>query len=99
MHWAIRLEGGPRHVNHAAVQIGDLIYSFGGHCSGVDRFKSEPIDVHMLNTRKFINTRMHSIIHVFFPNICWIYVYQFTLRLHQKILLNTFQTHIAGKRS
>jgi alkylated DNA repair dioxygenase AlkB len=37
-------------VNHAAVSIGDYIYSFGGYCSGEDYRLTRPMDVHMLNT-------------------------------------------------
>lgn len=50
MHWTIHLEGGPRRVNHAAVAIGQHIFSFGGYCSGEVQCRNEPIDVHMLNT-------------------------------------------------
>lgn len=50
MHWTIHLEGGPRRVNHAAVAIGDQIFSFGGYCSGEVQCRNEPIDVHVLNT-------------------------------------------------
>ena len=45
-----RLEGGPRRVNHAAVAIGDKIYSFGGYCTGEDYETTRPIDVHVLDT-------------------------------------------------
>uniref|UniRef100_T1J5X1 Kelch domain-containing protein 3 n=1 Tax=Strigamia maritima TaxID=126957 RepID=T1J5X1_STRMM len=50
MRWTIRLEGGPRRVNHAAVAIGDRIYSFGGYCTGESYRESIPMDVHVLNT-------------------------------------------------
>lgn len=51
MKWTVHLDGGPRRVNHAAVSIGDKIYSFGGYCS-TDEYKDwEPIPVHMLDTR------------------------------------------------
>jgi N-acetylneuraminic acid mutarotase len=50
MWWTIHLEGGPRRVNHAAVGIGERIFSFGGYCTG-DNYKDErPIDVFVLNT-------------------------------------------------
>ncbi|KAH7730868.1 Kelch motif family protein [Aphelenchoides avenae] len=49
MRWSIHLEGGPKRVNHAAVAIGDKIYSFGGYCSGEVRGRNEPIDVHVLD--------------------------------------------------
>lgn len=37
-------------VNHAAVLIGDQIYSFGGYCSTDDYKDWQPIPVHVLNT-------------------------------------------------
>ena len=46
-------QGGPRRVNHAAVAVEDLIYSFGGFCTG-DNYKDEkPIDVFILNTNTY----------------------------------------------
>ncbi|XP_005100518.1 kelch domain-containing protein 3 [Aplysia californica] len=48
--WTIHIEGGPKRVNHAAVAIGERIFSFGGYCSGEDYNKTRPIDIHMLNT-------------------------------------------------
>uniref|UniRef100_A0A183BQK2 BTB domain-containing protein n=1 Tax=Globodera pallida TaxID=36090 RepID=A0A183BQK2_GLOPA len=47
----LSLDGGPRRVNHAAVAIGDKIYSFGGY-SANDPLDSQNdfIDIHMLNT-------------------------------------------------
>lgn len=51
MHWTVKLEGGPRRVNHAAVAFGDKIFSFGGYCSGDDFDVKRPIDVHVLDTR------------------------------------------------
>jgi hypothetical protein len=37
-------------VNHAAVAVGDRIFSFGGYCTG-DNYRDErPIDVFVLNT-------------------------------------------------
>ncbi|XP_055836798.1 kelch domain-containing protein 3 [Episyrphus balteatus] len=50
MHWTVRLDGGPRRVNHAAVSVGEFIYSFGGYCTGGDYKIYESIDVHILNT-------------------------------------------------
>lgn len=47
--WTVRLEGGPRRVNHAAVAVGAKIYSFGGYCTGEDYGTRKPIDVHVLN--------------------------------------------------
>ncbi|XP_076464577.1 kelch domain-containing protein 3-like [Babylonia areolata] len=49
-HWTVRLEGGPRRVNHAAISAGHKIFSFGGYCSGEDYEQTRPIDVHVLNT-------------------------------------------------
>lgn len=50
MYWTVNLEGGPRRVNHAAVNIGDYIYSFGGYCAGENYRNPVPMDVHVLNT-------------------------------------------------
>lgn len=50
MHWTVHLEGGPRRVNHAAVTIGDKVFSFGGYCTGEDYRELRPMDVHILNT-------------------------------------------------
>ena len=52
--WTVHLDGGPRRVNHAAVLIGCRIYSFGGYCTGENFEIVRPIDVHVLNTGKFI---------------------------------------------
>lgn len=49
MRWTVHLDGGPRRVNHAAVRVGDLIYSFGGYCTGDDYRFNESIDVHVLH--------------------------------------------------
>jgi len=50
MWWTVHLEGGPRRVNHAAVAVGERIFSFGGYCTG-DNYRDErPIDVFVLNT-------------------------------------------------
>ncbi|XP_053612416.1 kelch domain-containing protein 3-like [Plodia interpunctella] len=50
MRWTIHIEGGPMRVNHAAVCIGDKVYSFGGYCSSEEYKDWEPIPVHVLNT-------------------------------------------------
>lgn len=52
MYWTAHLEGGPRRVNHAAVAVGDYIYSFGGYRSGNanDYLSERPMDIHVLNT-------------------------------------------------
>ncbi|XP_013382215.1 kelch domain-containing protein 3 [Lingula anatina] len=48
--WTVHLEGGPRRVNHAAVNLKDEIYSFGGYCTGEDYETRRPMDIHVLNT-------------------------------------------------
>lgn len=50
MYWTVSLHGGPQRVNHAAVIIGEKVYSFGGYCSGENYHVQRPIDVHILNT-------------------------------------------------
>lgn len=50
MWWTVHIEGGPRRVNHAAVAIGDRIFSFGGYCTGDNYRDRRPIDVFVLNT-------------------------------------------------
>ncbi|RZF34824.1 hypothetical protein LSTR_LSTR011211 [Laodelphax striatellus] len=50
MYWTVYMESGPKRVNHAAVAIGDLIYSFGGYCTGRNYKVKTPMDVHILNT-------------------------------------------------
>jgi N-acetylneuraminic acid mutarotase len=40
-------------VNHAAVLVGDKIYSFGGYCTGDSYRRRRPMDVHVLNTCNF----------------------------------------------
>ena len=50
MRWTVHLDGGPRRVNHAAVAVGDNIYSFGGYCTGEDYKSPRPMDVHKLDT-------------------------------------------------
>ena len=51
MHWTMHIFGGPRRVNHAAVAVGNRIFSFGGYCTG-DNYKEPgvPIDVFVLNS-------------------------------------------------
>ncbi|GAB6022105.1 kelch domain-containing protein 3 [Chamberlinius hualienensis] len=53
MRWISTLDGGPRRVNHAAASVDDLIYSFGGYCTGEDYKTKRPMDVHILNTVSF----------------------------------------------
>ncbi|XP_041352699.1 kelch domain-containing protein 3-like [Gigantopelta aegis] len=48
--WTVHLEGGPKRVNHAAVAIGDKIFSFGGYCTGEDYKTTRPMDVYVLDT-------------------------------------------------
>ncbi|XP_055709629.1 kelch domain-containing protein 3 [Phlebotomus papatasi] len=50
MYWTVHLEGGPRRVNHAAVSVGNYIYSFGGYCAGEDYRSYLVMDVHVLNS-------------------------------------------------
>lgn len=50
MPWTVKVDGGPRRVNHAAVAVGDKIYSFGGYCTGDDYKRKRPMDVHVLQT-------------------------------------------------
>lgn len=47
------LEGGPRRVNHAAVSIGDKIYSFGGYCSTEEYADWDPIPVYILHIETY----------------------------------------------
>ena len=50
MWWTVHLEGGPRRESHAAVAVGDRIFSVGGYCS-LENYRDErPIDVFVLNT-------------------------------------------------
>lgn len=51
--WTVHLEGGPRRVNHAAIAVGEKVFSFGGYCTGDDYENTRPIDVHVLNTVSF----------------------------------------------
>ncbi|CAB4061548.1 Kelch domain-containing protein 3 [Lepeophtheirus salmonis] len=53
MWWTVNNIGGPRRVNHAAVAIGDKIYSFGGYCTGENYKDEKPIDVFILNTNTY----------------------------------------------
>lgn len=53
MYWGVKLDGGPRRVNHAAVAVGDKIYSFGGYCTNDNSVEGRPMDVHILNTNNY----------------------------------------------
>ncbi|XP_026478902.1 kelch domain-containing protein 3-like [Ctenocephalides felis] len=53
MYWTVHLDGGPRRVNHAAVSVGELIYSFGGYCIGSSFQETELMDVHILNSNNY----------------------------------------------
>ncbi len=57
--WTARVEGGPRRVNHAAVAVGDLVFSFGGYCTG-DNYKDRrvAIDVFVLHVESL---RWHEV--------------------------------------
>jgi hypothetical protein len=50
MYWTVGLSGGPRRVNHAAVDFGDKVYSFGGYCSGDNYSGDVLIDIYVLDT-------------------------------------------------
>jgi len=50
MFWTVRLEGGPKRVNHAAAKVGHHIYSFGGYNKDIDFEELSPISVYDLNT-------------------------------------------------
>lgn len=50
VRWIFNLDGGPKRVNHAAVAIGDKIYSFGGYSATEVAHQNDFIDVHVLNT-------------------------------------------------
>ena len=39
MWWTVHLEGGPRRVNHAAVAMGERVFSFGDHHENICREK------------------------------------------------------------
>ena len=54
--WTVSLDGGPRRVNHASVVIDGYIYMFGGYCMGEHNYDdTQPIDIHVLNTRKSVS--------------------------------------------
>ncbi|VDP13823.1 unnamed protein product, partial [Soboliphyme baturini] len=87
MWWTAYVDGGPRRVNHAAVAVGDFIYSFGGYCSGADYERPVPIDVHVFNTSKqfFVLLFIHfysSSSFVFFKRTCIVFS-----------ILDTYQWH------
>ena len=37
-------------VNHAAVTVGDKVYSFGGYCTGNNYKKIKPMEVNVLQS-------------------------------------------------
>lgn len=45
-------------MNHAAIAVGENVYSFGGYCTGDDYENTRPIDVHVLNTVSFRWTKL-----------------------------------------
>lgn len=53
--WTACVEGGPRRVNHAAVCMNGVIYSFGGYCTGDDFTVREDIDLHVYSTGENIH--------------------------------------------
>lgn len=62
MYWTVHLYGGPRRVNHAAVAIGDIIFTFGGYCSGIDYNTFKPIDIHVLDTGNCLTFQLFLIL-------------------------------------
>lgn len=48
--WTHHLDNAPKRVNHASAAVDDLIFSFGGYCTGEDYEEKKPIEVHCLNT-------------------------------------------------
>jgi N-acetylneuraminic acid mutarotase len=50
MMWTLGLQGAPKRVNHAACAVDEIVYSFGGYCTGEEYHYKRPIDVHQLNT-------------------------------------------------
>lgn len=48
--WILSSYGGPKRVNHAAVAMGDNIYSFGGYTATEVGPQNDFIDIHVLNT-------------------------------------------------
>lgn len=44
--WTIHLDSGPKRVNHAAVCVNGMIYSFGGYCTGENYAVRRDIDIH-----------------------------------------------------
>ncbi|VDK18998.1 unnamed protein product [Anisakis simplex] len=53
MHWTVKVDGGPRRVNHAAVELNGFIYSFGGFCSGEHHDGKIALDIHVLDTETY----------------------------------------------
>ena len=85
MHWTVHIEGGPRRVNHAAVTVGQLIYSFGGYCTGDNYSVQRDIDIHVLNPGSFLYIiftypvqfyNLNFISYILFVILC------FVLRIH-----------------
>jgi len=56
----VHVEGGPRRVNHAAVTMGDKVFSFGGFCTGDNYREKRPIDVFVLNTITYRWTQIND---------------------------------------
>jgi len=48
--WTHCLENAPKRVNHASAAVDDMVYSFGGYCTGEDYSTWIPIIVHCLDT-------------------------------------------------
>uniref|UniRef100_A0A0N5CD48 Kelch domain-containing protein 10 n=1 Tax=Strongyloides papillosus TaxID=174720 RepID=A0A0N5CD48_STREA len=72
MYWTVHIDGGPKRVNHAAVAVNGLIYSFGGYSSGEHYDKNESIDIHALCSETFrwekIKNREYNISDVLLTN-------------------------------
>lgn len=51
MYWIECIEKGPRRVNHAAAELDNFIYSFGGYSNTEDYSRNTPIDIHVFNIR------------------------------------------------
>eukprot|EP00794_Sanderia_malayensis_P017661 gene17661-19419_t len=51
MLWTLSVEGGPKRVNHASVgdEEKNLVFSFGGYCTGVEYNSIEKMDIHVFN--------------------------------------------------
>lgn len=53
MKWTAHIVGGPKRVNHAAVLVGNKIYSLGGYWSSEDYDDLAQIPIHVLDTSTY----------------------------------------------